>query len=263
VTPWLRDSQLRTLIGAGVLCACAHAAEDIPADDDAPVGRPGGAAGAGKGGAAGGKAGSSAGRGGGVSSAGTAGAGGRAAAGAVGAEGGAGRGNDAGAESSGGEVGSQAPTELVVEHKTGNSDPNDNQIRVGLRIKSAASTVVALSLLELRYYFTSEVALPLTIEIYDAARDGSSGYQALAKDAVNADVSGSSGYLELTFTDAAGGLANGDWLTLDIAVHGPNWTGNFSESDDYSFAADHTDFVASEHITLLSGKNVLWGSEPP
>jgi hypothetical protein len=40
------------------------------------------------------------------------------------------------------------------------------------------------------------------------------------------------------------------------------WTGNFSEADDYSFAADHADFVAWNHVTLFGGDALIWGVEP-
>jgi hypothetical protein len=153
--------------------------------------------------------------------------------------------------------------DLVVDLKQVNTDPNDNQIRPALRIVSAASAPVALSSLELRYYFTSEVALPLTIEIYDAALTGTSGYHPVSHDAVKAQVTDISSYLSLSFTDAAGSLAMGDSITLDVAIHGPNWTGNFSEADDYSFAPDHTDFAAWDHVSLFSGQTLIWGREPP
>lgn len=249
---------------AALLGACAHANDEVIDDDDdfLPATR-GGTASAGKGGTSGGAgtgtAGASAGRGGNAAS----GAAGRAGSAAGEAAGGREPQGEAGAEASGGEPGTITDAELTVLHKTGNSDPNDNQIRMGLQIKSTAVAPVALSAVELRYYFTSEVALPLTIEIYDAARNGTAGYQTVSKDAVKAEVTSTNGYLALTFTDAAGILSSGDALTLDVAVHGPNWTGNFSETDDYSFAADHADFVASDRITLRSGSSVLWGTEPP
>lgn len=153
--------------------------------------------------------------------------------------------------------------DLQVQYKTGNGNASDNQIRMGLRIVSGAAAAAALSSLELRYYFTSEVALPLQVEIYDAAVNGAAGYRTVTKDAVKAEVTSSDGYLDITFTDAAGALQSGESLTLDVVVHGPNWTGNFSEADDYSFAADHTDFVAWNHVTLFSGKTLIWGIEPP
>jgi hypothetical protein len=187
------------------------------------------------------------------------GAGGKSSAGAGGVAGGSS--GSAGVTSTGGAPPSGT---LAVDYKCGNSSPTDNQIRSSLRIKSTANTSIALSTLELRYYFTSEVALPLTIEIYDASLDGSAGYHAISHDAVKAAIAGpaTDAHLELTFTDAAGALSKGNALTLDVAVHGPNWTGNFSEADDYSYGPDHTDFAAWDHVTLFGGGELAWGKEP-
>jgi hypothetical protein len=269
------------LCGASLLAACAHPEDDLDmADEDTPPVHHGGSGGssAGKGGKSAtggsamahggdgvidtplagstGKGGSGASAGAGGKSAGGGGAGGKSSGGAGGGSGSSGA---AGATNTGGAPPAGA---LEVDYKCGNSSPTDNQIRSSLRIKSSAATSIAVANLELRYYFTSEVALPLTIEIYDASVDGTSGYHAISHDAVKAEVTGTDGYLKLTFTQGAGALTQGNALTLDVAVHGPNWTGNFSEADDYSFAADHADFAPWDHVTLFGGGDLVWGKEP-
>jgi len=269
----------RLLCGVSWLAACAHPEDDLEMPDDTPPLHHGGSGGtsAGKGGksASGGTAvalggdglidtplAGSTGKGG---NGGNAGAGGKSAAGggaggksSAGAGGVAGSAGAAGVTNSGGAPPAGA---LEVDYKCG-SGPTDNQIRSSLRIKSSADASVAISGLELRYYFTSEVALPLTIEIYDASVDGAAGYHAVSHDAVKAEVTGTDGYLKLTFTQAAGALTKGNAFTVDVAVHGPNWTGNFSEADDYSFGPDHTDFAAWDHVTLFGGGELAWGKEP-
>lgn len=197
----------------------------------------------------------------------TVGSGGKNSAGGTGGKSSGGAGVAGGSAGSAGTVssgGAPPAGALEVDYKCGNSSPTDNQIRSSLRVKSSADTSILLSTLELRYYFTSEVALPLTIEIYDASVDGTSGYHAISHDAVKAEVSGpvTDAYLKLTFTQAAGALSKGSALTLDVAVHGPNWTGNFSEADDYSFGPDHADFAAWDHVTLFGGGELSWGKEP-
>jgi hypothetical protein len=98
--------------------------------------------------------------------------------------------------------------------------------------------------------------------MYDASvANGTSSYHAVSHDAVKAKVEGASSYLSVTFGAEAGMLAMGDALTLDIAVHGQNWTGNFNETNDYSFAPDHTDFTPWDHVTLF-GPSLIWGEEP-
>lgn len=268
----------RVLCGASLLAACAHPEDELEMEATTPAhhGGASGAAGSGKGGksASGGTLGgagssavphagsasSDAGTSGGGKSSGGNGAGGKNSSGGGGAGGAGGSSSGAAGVSSTG--GAPPAGALEVDYKCGNSSPTDNQIRSSLRIKSSADTSVALSGLELRYYFTSEVAPPLTIEIYDASVDGASGYHAISHDAVKAEVAGTDGYLKLTFTEAAGALSKGSALTLDVAVHGPNWTGNFSEADDYSFGPDHTDFAAWDHVTLFGAGELAWGKEP-
>lgn len=247
-----------------VILACAHPVDEI--ETPSTPARGGSAqGGAGKGGASGGS-----GRGGASTAAGSGGArGGQAGTAGRGGGGAGGAGGDSLAEAgspeqgSGGESGVVVPAELEVKHKTGSGDANDNQIRVGLRIASAAADSVALSSLELRYYFTSEVALPLVIELYDASITGTSGYRTVGKDAVQAEVTSADSYLRLSFTKAAGELLSGDAISLDVTVHGQNWTGNFSEADDYSFAADHAEFTAWDRVTLFGEEQLIWGKEPP
>ncbi|HVY26441.1 MAG TPA: cellulose binding domain-containing protein [Polyangiaceae bacterium] len=269
----------RLLCGASLLAACAHPEDELEAPDDTPPVAHGGSGGASAG--KGGKSASSgtaavlggagpadvphagsAGKGGAGGSAGTAGQSGAGGSGGKshgGAGGAAGSSGAAGVTNTGGAPPAGA---LEVDYKCGNSSATDNQIRSSLRIKSMADASVAISGLELRYYFTSEVALPLTVEIYDASVDGAAGYHAVSHDAVKAEITGTDGYLELTFTQEAGALSKGSALTLDVAVHGPNWTGNFSEADDYSFAADHADFAPWDHVTLFAGGELVWGKEP-
>ena len=255
--------------GIGLL-ACAHPADDFSGDGGEPAPTRGGtrstSGGGGKAGTLSGggahpaniagttTAGGGMSLGGNAGSAGTLGIGGAAKAGAAGANTSAGSGGSA-----------NVPAELEVDLKSGNSAPNDNQIRFAVRVVSSAKSSVPISSLELRYYFTNEVAPPLVIEIYDAVLDGSTGYHAVAHDAVKGEVTGSAAdsYLKLTFSDAAGVLASGDSFTVDLALHGQNWTGNFAEADDYSFTPDHSDFSAWDHVTLFDAHQLIWGNEPP
>lgn len=257
------------VFGAVTLVACAHAADEV--EEPTPSTSKSGAHAGGKAGAAGtntggSSAGTPAAPAGGDASGNTPG-GGRAGTSAGGGDAGGSPeiSADGGAEPTepAGGAGPSSASDLTVLYKTGSGSPTDNQIRMGLRIVSSEKAGAMLSSLELRYYFTSEVALPLQIEIYDAAINGAAGYRTLAKEALKTDVTSTDGYLDVTFTSAAGSLQAGESLTLDLVIHGPNWTGNFSETDDYSFAADHTDFAAWNHVTLFSGKSLVWGIEPP
>jgi hypothetical protein len=148
-----------------------------------------------------------------------------------------------------------------VHYRAGNASLNDNQIGPHLRIVSSALAPIELSALSLRYHFTSEPAPPLLIEMYTAAAEGTSGYRALPNGSVLAMAK--DGFVELTFTAAAGLLDAGGQVTIEIAIHDTGWNGLFNESDDYSFDAAHSSFAAWDHVTLYDGKTLVSGIEPP
>jgi hypothetical protein len=151
--------------------------------------------------------------------------------------------------------------ELSVQYKAGNASLNDNQIGPHLRIMSQAFAPLELTALSARYYFTSEPAPPLTIEMYNAFADGTSGYRALPSGSVIATAHDD--FVELTFTAAAGLLDAGGQVTIEIAIHDTGWVGLFDETNDYSFSATHSAFAAWDHVTLYDAKALVWGIEPP
>jgi hypothetical protein len=150
--------------------------------------------------------------------------------------------------------------DLSLQYRAGNSSANDNQIGAHLRIVSSALAPLELSALSARYYFTSEPAPPLTIEIYTTAAEGASGYRALPAGSVIATAHET--YVELTFTAAAGILDAGGQVTIEIAIHDTGWVGLFDETDDYSFNGAHSSFAAWERVTLYDVSTLVWGIEP-
>jgi hypothetical protein len=255
----------------GLLCwtvgACAHPTGEPTGDADSAsdgVHPKGGSAGA-------------AGRGGSAGQAGqkpvsTAGSAGKVAAGGSGSGANAGGASDAGdsaTETDGGDPGqagggpSTTPGELGIEYQAGNIDPGDNQLAPHLRIVSRASQSVELSTLVARYYFSSEPAPPLLVEIYNAFSDGSSGYHALPSGSVVVTATKEDGYAELTFTAAAGLLDVGGHVTIEVAIHDTGWNGKFDETNDYSFDAAFASYAVWDHVTLYQGGHLISGIEPP
>jgi cellulose 1,4-beta-cellobiosidase len=178
--------------------------------------------------------------------------------------------NDAGdsaTEPSGGDAGQTGPGpsaaagELSLQYQAGNIDPADNQVGPRLRIVSQAKQGLDLSTLKARYYFSSEPAPPLLVELYNAFADGTSGYRALPGGSVV--VTAKAGYAELTFTPAAGLLDAGGHVTIEAAFHDTGWNGKFDETNDYSFDAAHTTYAAWDHVTLYQGGQLVSGIEPP
>jgi cellulose 1,4-beta-cellobiosidase len=255
----------RGLTGALLLVALGACAQPTAPEVDAeppqsPVKGMGGSAGKGAGGLGGGKAT--------AGSAGKAPVAGKSSSG-TGGDGGSGDGGsgDGTEPESGGEPATHDPGpstaegDLVLQYRAGNASANDNQIGAHLRIVSKGLAPVDLSTLSARYYFTSEPAPPLTIEIYTTAAEGTSGYRALPSGSVVATAKDE--YVELTFTAAAGLLDAGGLVTIEIAIHDTGWSGLFDETNDYSFNASQSTFAAWDKVTLYDAKKLVWGVEPP
>jgi cellulose 1,4-beta-cellobiosidase len=151
--------------------------------------------------------------------------------------------------------------DLSLHYQAGNVSLNDNQIDPHFRLVSTGAAPIPLQQLSARYYFTSEPAPPLTVEIYGASAEGTSGYRALPAGSVKA--SAEAGYVELSFTEAAGLIDAGGQISVEVAIHDTGWSGLFDESDDYSFDAAHTAYAAWDKVTLYAGGELIWGIEPP
>ncbi|MNV98758.1 Exoglucanase-2 precursor [compost metagenome] len=68
-------------------------------------------------------------------------------------------------------------------------------------------------------------------------------------------------YLEVGFSSAAGSLAAGASIDIQVRVSKEDWT-NYTQTGDYSFNAVDTNYVDwSKTPAYLSG-NMIWGSEP-
>ena len=256
----------RVLTGSAlaVFSACAHPTGEPSADADPKgYGAPKNTAGvAGRGGAggSGGKVPASSGGAGKTSTAGRPATPGAGGAGEGGADPDADGGGEPGATNPDPDP-STAPGELSLHYRAGNVSTFDNQIGAHLRIVSSALAPLELSALSARYYFTSEPAPPLIVEIYTAAAEGTSGYRALPAGSVIATVE--QDFVELTFTSAAGLLDAGGQVTIEIAIHDTGWSGLFDETNDYSFNPAHSSFAAWDHVTLYDASTLVWGIEPP
>jgi hypothetical protein len=107
-----------------------------------------------------------------------------------------------------------------------------------VKLENRTSARIALSRLKGRYWFTNELAMPWTTEVYYAdiccssQRRVTSNVQA----ACRTTLTSSDAYLEFGFDTAAGDLAAGDSVQVELAFHAPTYDRNLVQANDYSFA---------------------------
>jgi len=140
---------------------------------------------------------------------------------------------------------------LAVQYRAGDTNATDNQIRPQLNIKNNGSSVVNLSELKVRYYFSKDGGQDMSSWI-DWAQIGGNNINRTFTDT----------YVELSFTNAAGAIqAGGQTGDVQLRMSKNDWT-NFNEANDYSFDPTKTSYTNWNHITLYQNGTLVWGIEP-
>ena len=145
---------------------------------------------------------------------------------------------------------------LMVEYTDGGrANASDNMVNPHLRIVNNGDQAVALSMLTVRYWFTSEDNNNLNFWC-DWAQLGSSFVNGTFGVANGMD------YLELSFETSAGSIASlGNTGPIQARFSKTNWS-PFNELNDYSYDATATSYSANDKITLYSNGTLVWGTEP-
>lgn len=145
---------------------------------------------------------------------------------------------------------------LVVQYQRGDTSATDNKLKPHFVIRNTGTAPVPLSELRLRYWFTKEgTGTPNAFVDYAAIGTGNvaGGFGATG---------GNGYYLELSFPASAGSLAPGaDTGAIKMRVTTSTFA-NFSEADDYSFAADATAYRDWQKVVLYRNGVAVWGTAP-
>jgi hypothetical protein len=132
-------------------------------------------------------------------------------------------------------------------------------IRPFLQVRNTGPTGVALSQLELRYFYTNDGAQGEVVDCYFAESgcdDLVMSVVALAPARPLADH-----YLSVKFTANAGSLpVNGIW-GLEPAVHEPSF-GAYDQVGDYSYDASKSSYSVHDEVCLYRNGTLIWGTEP-
>ncbi|QMW04693.1 cellulose binding domain-containing protein [Spirosoma foliorum] len=140
-----------------------------------------------------------------------------------------------------------------------NGQTTNNVIRPYLTLVNEGSTPVPYSELTARYWFTAENFAGINTWI-DYAQLGNSTVQ-LKYVVLDQPRNGALGYIEYSFTSAAGNLAaGGNSGPIQSRFANTDWT-DLTETDDYSFKAQSS-YAENDRITLYRNGTLIWGTEP-
>jgi endoglucanase len=224
--------------------------------------------GAGKSGAsAGGKGGSS----GGVGVGGKSGAGGSVGSAGKGgtSSGGASAGSPNGGASVGGALGSggAAVAGFSVKWKNEHTATPSSYLGGEILVHNAGPNSLGVSDLKVRYYFTDEPkVMPKFNNNFQHISTSGSQFDltvtmatvGMAPTATTADT-----YIEFSFSSPHATLAPNEDLDFAWQMQGQNPAmDSYNQANDWSFDASKTSLTNWEHIVLLQGTNLLWGSPP-
>ncbi|WP_414859319.1 glycoside hydrolase family 48 protein [Paenibacillus haidiansis] len=158
----------------------------------------------------------------------------------------------------------EAPTpvdgDLIVQYRTNDTNPTDNQIRAQFRVVNNGDEAISLSDVKLRYYYTIDGDKAQEFHCDYAAIGSGNVSGAFVK--VNPAVAGADYYIEISFGAGAGTLAPGaDSGEIQVRINKSDWT-NYSESDDFSYDATKTSYTDWEKVPAYQNGTLVWGLEP-
>lgn len=161
-----------------------------------------------------------------------------------------------GGDDGGGEGGD--PTALKARYRSSDSSPGDNQIKPDLQVVNTGTAAVSLSVVTVRYWFTSDNGASTYSTWCDWSPIGCSTVTHRVA-AVSTPEAGADHYLEVGFGSGslAPGAATGE---IQLRLNKTDWS-NFDESDDYSHGAG-TSYADADRIAVYVDGELVWGIEP-
>jgi hypothetical protein len=148
------------------------------------------------------------------------------------------------------------------------------------KVANNTGASVPLSSLAVRYYFANELTTWQTSIYYageccGASRSGFTADVAVTVNAIATPMPGADHYLEVTFDSAAGVLADGDSVQIEVGFYAPEHDQDLNQANDYSFIAGSTATQAEWNlcptqcaqfescvITVYENGALVWGTPP-
>jgi hypothetical protein len=150
---------------------------------------------------------------------------------------------------------------ITVRYRNQDGGAKGSAIQFDLEIATSNAAGIALSDVEIRYYFTNEVG-DLVNEMYWAGTSSDALTSAVTTKIVPiAAVAGANTYASYTLPATAAKIAPGNALTIKPAHHKAGYAAAFNQCDDYSYGVVR-DFVAFTRVAVFVKGALAWGSVP-
>jgi hypothetical protein len=148
---------------------------------------------------------------------------------------------EAGVDSAEGGVGRcdpLAPIRLYYWNLSATSISTD--INYIVKVENATAAALPLGALEVRYYFTNELAAPFTTDIFYTDTCCSNKItdfndKVVATLQPTAARPNANAYLRIGFASSLGSLAVGDAVQVELGFHDPGYGRNLTQANDYSY----------------------------
>ena len=149
--------------------------------------------------------------------------------------------------------------DIQVQMFNGKTSSTTNGIAPRIKLYNNGDTVVKLSDVKLRYYYTIDGEIDQNFWC-DWTTVGSSNvtgkFEKMSTPKAGADY-----YLEIGFTSGAGDLAAGQSIEVQVRFSKTNWS-NYTQTGDYSFNSTNNSYADWNKITGYIGDKLEWGVEP-
>jgi hypothetical protein len=152
---------------------------------------------------------------------------------------------------------------VTLRYRNQDGGAKGSAVQFDLEISTSLAGGITLGDVEIRYYFTNEIADPLVTEMYWAGT-GSDTLTSAVKTAIvpmAAAVPGADTYAAYTLPASTVKLTPGSTLVIKPAMHKAGYSASFNQCDDYSYGGGR-DFVVFSRIAVFVKAALAWGSVP-
>nr|WP_235441441.1 X2-like carbohydrate binding domain-containing protein [Paenibacillus sp. IHB B 3415] len=134
-----------------------------------------------------------------------------------------------------------------------------NTLSPKIKLMNTGTTAVSLADVKLRYFYTIDGEQTQSF-FCDWSQVGSANVTGTFVK-LPAAKTGADYYLELGFTSAAGSLAAGESIDIQLRASKSDWS-NYTQTGDYSFNAAGTAYADWANIPAYISGSLVWGNEP-
>ena len=158
----------------------------------------------------------------------------------------------------------QAPVNITLKYKSSDNGVVTGSPKPYFRLYNNSSSPLALSRVEIRYWYSYEGAVQAEQRnLYYAGRLPA-GIN-IAGNTVLATVTGTFGdqnrYLKVTFGAGAGSLAQNDYAEIQTEFNKQDWSPTYTQTNDWSYA-NYADWTNWNNVTVYIDGVLTWGTSP-